>query len=434
MPAEITHVQPGSLAERLGLKEGDELVSIGGEEIIDQIDYQSLTAHSAFDMIIRSPEGAERKVHVHKHDWEPLGITLDQSIVSSPRPCQNQCIFCFIHQMPPGMRPSLYVKDDDWRLSLMMGNYITMTNITDAEFDRIIRRRVSPLYISVHTTDAAVRCAMMKNPKAALLLERLHLLKKAGLRFHCQVVLCPGWNDGEQLQKTVHDLMAFHPLACSVALVPVGLTRFREYLPAIRPYTAEMASELLEQTEKLQEECLQKLHTRFVFPSDEFFCLSGRPIPPDDYYEDYPQIENGVGMLRMFETDLEFAVEDEPCSSGSARRFVIACGTSVAPYMRSWCRRFAPPGTEVEVRPILNRFFGETITVTGLITGRDLVEQLRGVECDQLLLSRSMLRSEGDRFLDDVLLEEVQKELSVPVRVVENTGEDFWHALCGREE
>ena len=235
MPSKITHVQPGSIAHRLGLQAGDEMHTIAGEPVIDQIDYQALTASSSFDMQIVTKNGEEKVVHVRKHDWEPLGITLDQSIVSAPRPCTNHCIFCFIDQMPPGMRKTLYVKDDDWRLSLMMGNYITMTNITDQEFNRIIRRRVSPLYISVHATDPDVRVAMMRNPHAAEIMDRLRQLKDAGLRFHCQVVLCPGWNDGTVLEKTISELKTLWPYAQSVALVPIGLTRFRDGLPKINP-------------------------------------------------------------------------------------------------------------------------------------------------------------------------------------------------------
>ncbi len=431
LPSKITHVQPGSIAERLGLQSGDEMHLIAGEPVIDQIDYQALTASSSFDMDIVTRNGESRTIHVRKKDWEPLGITLDQSIVSAPRPCTNHCIFCFIDQMPPGMRRTLYVKDDDWRLSLMMGNYITMTNITDQEFDRIIRRRVSPLYISVHATDPEVRVAMMRNPMAAKLMERLGMLAKASLRFHCQVVLCPGWNDGEVLEHTLRDLRTFYPYAQSVALVPIGLTRFREGLPYIRPYDAHMANELLEKCKVWQQENLNTLGTRFVYPADEFYCLSGQPLPDDEAYEDYPQIENGVGMLRMFETDLRFAAEDEPVARTEPRRLVIACGTSIAGNMQRWCDTFQPKGTEVKVRPIINHFFGESVTVTGLITGQDLVGQLKDEVCDAFLICRNMIRNEGDLFLDDMSVDEVRSRLPAPLYIVENNGEAFWRAISG---
>lgn len=434
MPSAITHVQPGSIAHKLGLKAGDLLEKIAGEPVIDQIDYQALTANSRFDIEVTHPDGSKGVLHVRKKDWEPLGVTLDQTIVSEPRPCHNHCVFCFIDQMPPGMRKTLYVKDDDWRLSLMMGNYITMTNISDQELDRIIRRKVSPLYISVQCTDPDMRVKLLRNPKAARIMDNLRLLRDNGIRFHCQVVLCPGWNDGEILMKTLHDLEELAPAACSVALVPIGLTKYRENLPYIKPYDKAMAAQLLDTIKPLQAEYLQKLGTRFVFPSDEFYCLSGYPVPQDEEYEDYPQIENGVGMLRMFETDLGFAAEDYPVEETAPRHLVIACGTSVAPFLQQLSDRYAPKGTTVTVKPIINRFFGETVTVSGLITGQDLVAQCQDVEADEILIVRSMIRSEGDLFLDDMTVEEVRQKLPAPLRITENTGEGFWRAISGLED
>jgi len=434
LSSKITHVQPGSIAHRLGLTEGDQLDAIAGEPVIDQIDYQALTAQSRFPMEITRKDGSRHTLNVRKQDWEPLGLTLDQSIISKPRPCHNKCIFCFIDQMPPGMRDTLYVKDDDWRLSLMMGNFVTLTNVDDKEFDRILRRKVSPLYISVHATDPDVRQRMMRNPRAGQLMERLRTLKAHGIRFHCQVVLCPGWNDGDVLMQTLRDLETLRPAACSVALVPVGLTKHRDGLAKITPYTRETAAELVDLIAPLQQDYLSRLGTRFVFPSDEFYCLSGRPLPSDEEYEDYPQIENGVGMLRMFETDIRYASEDIPCDAPSPVRRIIACGTSVAQFMRDMIDRYAPKGTQIEVRPILNRFFGESVTVTGLLTGGDLIDQLRGADADEILLCRNMLRSEGDLFLDNLSLKDVQESIGLPVRIVENTGEGFWRAVCGLEE
>lgn len=434
MPTAITHVQPGSIADRLGLREGDQLLSIAGEPIIDQIDYQALTADRRFDMIVRRKDGREETIRVRKQDWEPLGITLDQTIVSSPRPCRNHCIFCFIDQMPPGMRKTLYVKDDDWRLSLMMGNYITMTNIDDAELDRIIRRRVSPLFISVQCTDPDMRVKLLRNPQAAQIMDKLRLLKAHGIRFHCQIVLCPGWNDGEILMKSIRELAELAPAAQSIALVPIGLTRFRDGLPYIKPYDRQMATELIESVRPLQAKYLSELGTRFVFPADEFYCLSGLPLPEDEEYEDYPQIENGVGMLRMFETDLKYAAEDFPVEETAPRRLCIATGTSVAPFLQQLADKYAPRGTTVEVRPIINRFFGETVTVAGLITGGDLVEQCRDVVADEILIVRSMIRAEGDLFLDDMSVEAVRKALPAPLRITESTGEGFWRAISGCQD
>ena len=434
MPTVITHVEPGSVADRLGLKPGDAVCRIAGEEVIDQIDYQALTAKSRFVMDILRADGTPASVHVRKYDWEPLGLTLDQSIVSSPRPCKNHCVFCFIDQMPPGMRDTLYVKDDDWRLSLMMGSFITMTNISDSEFDRILRRRVSPLYISVHATDPEVRTRLLRNPNAGQIMDRLRTLKDHGIRFHCQLVMCPGWNDGDVLERSLKDLESLRPAAQSVALVPIGLTKYREGLAKIEPYNHDTAKALVEWAGEKQRDYLRRLGTRFIFPSDEFYCLSGLPLPEDEEYEGYPQIENGVGMLRLFETDIRYAAEDFPCDTPCPRRRVIATGTSVAAFLRRMLDTYAPPGTRIDVLPIINHFFGESVTVTGLITGGDLVEQLRGTDYDEILICRNMIRNEGDLFLDDMSLEDVRAGLPAPLRIVPNTGEGFWRAVCGMED
>jgi len=429
----ITHVQKGSIAARLGLRAGDVLEKIAGEPVIDQIDYQALTARESFTIDI-TRDNKPLSFRVRKEDWEPLGVTLDQSIVSRPRSCRNHCVFCFIDQMPPGMRDTLYIKDDDWRLSLMMGNFITMTNISDSEMDRIIRRKVSPLYISVQATDPETRVKMLRNPHAGDIMDKLRLLKDNGIRFHCQLVLCPGWNDGDILLKSINDLRSLAPAACSIALVPVGLTKHREGLARITPYTRESAAELIRMIQPMQQRFLKELGTRFVFLADEFFCLSGLPLPTDEEYEDYPQIENGVGMLRMFETDLRYAAEDYPVEETAPRSIVIACGTSIAEQMQRWCDQFAPKGTKVRVVPIINHFFGESVTVTGLITGGDLVTQLHNVQCDEIQICRNMIRNEGDLFLDDMTLEDVRKALPAPLRIVENTGEGFWRAISGMED
>ncbi len=432
MSTAITHVQPGSIAQRLGLVAGDKLVSIAGEPIIDQIDYQALTAQERFDMMVEDAGGQTRTVHVRKEDWEPLGLTLDQTIVSKPRPCRNHCIFCFIDQMPPGMRKTLYVKDDDWRLSLMMGNYITMTNIDDHELDRIIRRKVSPLFVSVQCTDPDMRVKLLRNPNAAKIMDNLRLLKANGIRFHAQMVLCPGWNDGEILKKSLEDLEALRPAVQSIALVPIGLTKFRDGLPYIKPYNKQMAADLIESVKPYQERFLREIGTRLVFPADEFYCLSGLPLPTDEEYEDYPQIENGVGMLRMFETDLEYAAEDLPMEETPPRRICIATGTSVAPFLRELANKHAPRGTTVEVRPIVNKFFGESVTVAGLITGQDLVAQCQDVQADEILIVRSMIRAEGDLFLDNMSVDEVRAKLPCPLKITEHSGEGFWRAISGQ--
>ena len=407
MAFRIAAVKPGGLAARHGLRAGDAIEQINGEPLLDQVDYEALTARSRVRLTILKPDGERREVTIIKPRDALLGLDMEKAMTEMrPMQCRNHCVFCFIDQMPPNMRETLYVKDDDWRFSLMMGNYITLTNLSDAEFDRLVRRKASPLYISVHAMDPEVRVRMMLNPHAARLPERLARLREAGLKFHCQVVLCPGINDGAVLDDTLEKLMGFLPSAQSAALVPVGLTRFRDGLAKLQDYDAEGARSLLRQAERWQERFMEKAETRFVFPSDEFFCRADEPLPDEDWYEGYPQIENGVGLLRQFEEALKARWEQGVAAgeTGAERRVTILCGTSVAPSMRRWVERYAPPGPKVTVQPVVNRFFGETITVSGLLTGQDLMAAAEQADADELLISASCLRSEGDLFLDDMPL------------------------------
>lgn len=433
MGIRIMNVEPGSVADRIGLKAEDILLEMNDEPVLDEIDYQALVCSSTLRIRIQREEEII-PFHVHKKDWEPLGITLDESAVLKPRACKNRCVFCFVEQMRPGMRSSLYVKDDDWRLSLMMGNYITLTNVDDAEFNRILRRKVSPLYISVHATDPDIRSAMMRNPDAGQLMNRLSALKEHGLSFHSQVVLCPGINDGAVLEKTVRDLASLYPAAESLAIVPVGLTRFRERLTPISPVSKENAIEVLSLTERLQTDFLDRLGTRFVFPSDEFYILAGKPIPDENAYEGYPQIENGVGMIRLLREDA--AAEYEPLTGMKARprHIVIPTGVSAAGELTELCKKYAPKGVNVTVFPIINHFFGETVTVTGLITGQDLYQQLKEIECDEILISSVMLRENEDRFLDDMTVDTLSASLGKPIKVSDNTGSGLIRSLFGMED
>lgn len=434
MPHTITAVRRGSVAYMSGIRKGDRLLAINGEKIIDQIDYQALCANSHLVVEIEKKDGAPTSVTIEKDEYDPLGITLEDTLLSRPRCCANHCVFCFIDQMPPKLRKTLYVKDDDWRLSLMMGNYITLTNVSEKEMDRIIRRHASPLYISVHATDGQVRSRMMGNQKAGDIMERLGRLADAGIRFHCQIVMCPGYNDGTILEKTLNDLISFHPFASSAALVPVGLTAYREGLPAITPYNKQTAAALLAQMKPFQERFLKEYGTAFVFAADELYCLSGLELPSMEEYEDFPQIENGVGLLKLFIDDVAQAYRDEPDQTAVSRKLTIACGVSVAPFMKELADKYAPKGVQVTVQPILNDFFGHTITVTGLITGGDLIRQLRDVKTDQILICTNMLRAEGDLFLDGVSLGEVKGALPAPLLVVPNNGEAFYRALCGETD
>ncbi len=434
----ITAVEPGSPAQRCGLEAGDSLCAIDGQPIIDEIDYQALIATSRMKMTLRRKSGKQETLLIRKDEAEPLGLHFGDSMTLSPRTCHNKCMFCFIDQMPKGLRDTLYVKDDDWRYSLMMGNFVTLTNVSDEELDRIIRRKASPLYISVHATDPALRCRMMNNRFAGNLMERLNRLKEAGIRFHCQIVVCPGYNDGEVLLRTLRDLRALAPAALTVAMVPVGLTRFRDGLEPLRPFTGEEAGTLLDLLAPFQQECRNQMGTPIAFPSDEFYCLCGRTIPNEDWYEGFPQIENGVGLLRRLEMEMEDAAffDDEPQAPVPHRHYLIATGVSAAPHIRRLCQRFAPEGVTVSVLPVINRFFGDTVTVTGLLTGGDVLHALTPENtqgCDTLLLCAVMLRHERDLFLDDMHIDEFCKRSPLPVTLVENDGQALYDALRGRE-
>ncbi|MBQ8095462.1 MAG: DUF512 domain-containing protein [Clostridia bacterium] len=433
MPQKIVEVAPHSLAAKAGLKAGEILLSISGTPVLDLVDYQFLTARPHLEMLIEDADQKRRTVILEKRTETPLGITLESSLMSQPKTCANHCMFCFIEQMPPGMRESLYVRDDDWRLSLMAGNFVTLTNLPEREMVRIIERHASPLYISVHTTNGELRKKMLSHVHADRIMEHLKRFAENGLSFHCQIVLCPGINDGEELRRTLSDLSGFFPHALSAAIVPVGLTRFREHLYQLHPYTRDEARAVLDIADEVQEEMLRLNGTRFVFPSDEFYQIAERPIPPDEAYEDYPQYENGVGLLRRFETEFRAACRLDPDGPCRARRVIMATGTSVAPFMNALIASTAFPGVEITVKPILNHFFGETVTVSGLLTGQDLLAQLRGMEADEILITESMLRKGDPVFLDDMSLEELTDSLGIPVIPVPNDGADLLYALRGME-
>ena len=437
MSVRIFAVSEGSPAEKAGIRAEDRIISINGEAITDEIDYQALSAVARLQIEYQHNDEV-RKAFVRKNEWEPLGLRLDEREAMKPRHCRNRCLFCFVDQLPEGMRETLYVKDDDWRLSMMMGNYVTLTNVNEQEFDRIIARKASPLFISVHATDPQTRCEMLHNKNAGSLMERLSCLKANGLEFHCQIVLCPGVNDGSVLDRTIEDLASLWPASRSLAIVPVGLTKHREGLASLKGFDAESASRLISEVSGYQNRFLKELGTRFVFPSDEFYCICGEPLPQNDEYEDYPQIENGVGMLRLLEQECEEASEflfpDGNNGKNDPETILIPTGTSAQPFIEAIVNRYKPESTIAHVIPVINRFFGETITVTGLIVGRDLIDTLRGLPCDRILLCDTMLRDQSDRFLDDTTLDEVSSALHKPICIVRNNGESLIRALWKMEE
>lgn len=420
----VSDVLPGSPAERAGLQAGDMLLTINGEPVVDLVDYEDLTASERLSLEIRKRTGELEIVELEKEDYDPLGLSFATSLMSQMRTCKNHCVFCFIDQMPKGVRSSLHVKDDDWRLSFIMGNYVTLTNLDERELDRIIRRRVNPLYVSLHASDPEVRRVMMKNPNAGNIVDQLKRLSSAELTFHLQIVLCPGINDGDVLRRSITDMLALYPYAQSLAIVPVGLTQFRDGLYPLRCYTPEEASALIDEIEALQQTIWKKHCTRFVFLADEWYTMSERTLPSYENYEDFAQIENGVGLLRLFEGEMLDALTDrKPLSE--AKRFLMAGGVSAEPFFRESYKKLIPFGITIDTRAIQNRYFGESVTVGGLVTGGDLIEQLKGENFGRaLLLPRAMLKADEAVFLDGVTKETVESVLKTRIIPV-SSGEDL---------
>ncbi|MDR3085563.1 MAG: DUF512 domain-containing protein [Christensenellaceae bacterium] len=426
----ISAVRRGSLAEELGLERGDELLFINGEALIDLIDYQYLTAGEKLNLICRRGD-EEIEFDCEKDDFEELGAEFEGEMLKT-RLCANRCVFCFVDQLPSGCRESLYVKDDDWRLSLMMGNFVTMSNVGERELDRIITRRASPLYISVHATNPSLRAYLLGNERAGEILPTLQRLKDAGLAYHLQAVLCPGINDGEELGRTIEELYALRPAALSLALVPVGLTRSREGLPELRPFTQEESAEIIEQTEGFQARFLKESGSRFVFPADEFYCKAQKPFPPPSSYEGYPQIENGVGMFGQMSEDFEYGYGEGLRPPKGRRDLILACGKAIEGRMRAYLQAHPIQNVRVRVVGVENRFFGASVDVTGLLTGSCLREGLKNQRADELLLSSSMFRAGSHVFLDDSSAEELSKALSMPIRICQEGGDGLLEGLCGR--
>ena len=431
----VTAVTPDSPAARARLLPGDKLLRINGREIEDVLDYRFYMPDTRLRLLVESG-GRKRTVRVRKEAFEELGLEFDSYLMDKQHACRNRCVFCFIDQLPPGMRDSLYFKDDDSRLSFLFGNYITLTNLTEHEIARIIEMHISPINISVHTTNPELRCKMMNNRFAGQCLDILHRFVEAGLSVQCQLVLVPDYNDKAELDRSLRDLAALGPAVESVAAVPVGLTRYRDGLTPLRPFTPEESRQVIAQLTAAGDEMQKKTGRRVFFPADECYINAGLPIPAGDFYEDYPQLENGVGMIAWLREQFREALADAqgPVFAG---RTVIATGIAAAPFIRELAdeaqARFS--SLDVAVTAIRNDFFGERITVYGLITGRDLLQQLAGVPMDRLLLPANMLRQEGDCFLDDVTLEEVGTALGVPVTVVPETdGAALLSALLGRGE
>ena len=421
MSTVIASVDRRSSAERSGVRPGEKLIAINGHPVGDVLDYRFFGYDRNPELELEEPGGERRVVRVRMPEGEDLGLNFDTYLMDKARSCANNCIFCFVDQMPPGMRKSLYFKDDDARLSFLMGNYITLTNLSQRELQRIIDLRISPINVSVHTTDPELRARMLCHKKAGDSIAVMRRFAQAGITMNCQIVACPGINDGPALERTLGDLAEMAPAVSSVAIVPVGLTKFREGLYHLEPYTAEQAGAVIDLVEAFGRRQMEKSGSTFAWCSDEFYLLAGRDLPEKSYYEDMNQLENGVGMLRLLTSQAELALEDVP-GDLAPRSCTIATGAAAAPFVREILEKAmaACPALRGEVRPIRNDFFGETITVSGLVTGGDLIAQLKETNLGQrLLIPSNMLRSGERVFLDDVTVDQVEKELGIPVQIVE---------------
>lgn len=436
----ISRIMPDSIAEELGVEPGDVLLSVNGCEIGDVFDYHYFTNEEYLTVSIRKVYGEEWELDIEKEYEEDLGIEFENGLMDDYKSCQNKCIFCFIDQMPPGMRDTLYFKDDDSRLSFLQGNYVTLTNMKEHDLERIIAYKLAPINISVQTTNPELRCKMLNNRFAGDALSKLDRLYEAGIPMNGQIVLCKGINDGEELERSITDLMQYMPVMESVSVVPVGLSRFREGLFPLEPFTKEDARKVLEMIHRFQGICMQKCGMHFIHASDEWYLLAEEELPQEDNYDGYIQLENGVGMLRLLRTEFAEALaeaqkeafKDSTVQAEKGSFFTIATGLLAAPTICELAGKFMEvfPQAEIQVIPIVNHFFGEQITVSGLLTGQDIIAQLKGKHLgDRLLLPCNLLRSGEDVFLDDVTLAQVENALQVKVDIVKSSGQDLVSCL-----
>jgi putative radical SAM enzyme (TIGR03279 family) len=416
-PARISFVEPDSIAAELGFEPGDSLVAINGEPLRDLIDYQFLCADEFLELEVLDTKGKKHFVEVEKDYDTALGLEFETALFDGLIQCNNRCPFCFIDQQPPGKRESLYYKDDDYRLSFLYGSYLTLTNLSDREWNRIEQLRLSPLYVSVHATEAEVRSRLLKNPRAGKLLEQLQWFQERQLQIHAQVVLCPGINDGIHLERTLMDLAHFHqgkiPTVASVAVVPVGLTRFRPEDDEITPVTPEKAQEVIQQVQGLQKKFQAKFNSTLAWLADEWFLIAEQDLPPTTHYESYPQIDNGVGSIRLFLTQFEKAARSLPAEINPPRHWVWVVGNTVEKAFQPILKRLNQvQGLTVEMAALKSVYWGRELTVTGLLTGCDLCHELQGRDLGNgLLVPKLMLKHGTTEFLDDMTMEEVAKKL-----------------------
>lgn len=416
----ISNVRRHSLAEKAGIQPGEKLCSVNGCNVQDIIDLSFLTSDEVVELEIENAAGAKRLVQIEKYPDEDLGLEFESAVFDKVRTCYNNCIFCFVDQMIPGMRPGLYVRDDDYRLSFLYGNFITLTNMRDEDFDRIIRTHLSPLYISVHATDPDVRCKMMNNRFAGQLMEKINRLLEAGIQIHTQIVCCPGYNDGEVLKRTFADLYALHPGVLTMAVVPVGLTKHREHLHPMRTFTPQEAAEIVDAVSGWQKQCREETGKSFVYLGDEFYLLAGKELPPSEYYDGFPQLENGIGLARNFLNEWKTALKTLQYAYG-AEQAVIPVGESafrvLQPMMEAFNRQY---GTKHSFVSVKNLFFGGHVNVTGLLTGGDILAAVK--DCERLILPGVVLNNDN-LFLDDMSLDDFKRSFQGKVEIAKDAGE-----------
>lgn len=432
--AKIVGVYPGSLAEEAGIVPGDTLLYVNGFTVHDILEYRYLMSEYEVTVTVEKTDGSIEEITI-ENDYEDIGLEFEQGLIDDAKSCTNKCIFCFIDQLPQGMRETVYFKDDDTRLSFLQGNYVTLTNMRDSELDRMIKMHVSPINISVHTTNPELRKKMLNNRFAGRVYEIMKRFFENGIHMNCQAVLCPGINDGEELERTIKDIRSLYPCAESLAAVPVGLTAHRDGLCRLREFTREESIAVIDTVEKYQKRFLKEIGTRLVYLSDEFYLKAGREIPAPEQYEGFPQLENGVGLIASMEEEFSAAVSMIK-KKKRKRRVSVATGELAYPFINSLTQRLSDSavGFSAKVFAVKNEFFGGGVNVAGLVCGKDIIKQLKGKITTELLFIPSvMLRDGEDIFLDDVTVEELEAELKVKIVAVENDGYDFVEKLLGEE-
>ena len=435
----IIKIEKDSIAQEIGLQAGDILLAVNGQPVKDVFDYRYLIQEEYVELTIRTINGEEYIAEIEKEEEEDIGIVFESGLMDNAKSCKNKCIFCFIDQLPKGMRESLYFKDDDSRLSFLQGNYVTLTNMSQEDINHIIFYHLSPINVSVHTTDLSLRKKMLKNPNADKVLEVMKQLADAGIEMNLQVVLCRNINDGKVLDKTIEDCAAFFPHAKSMSVVPIGLTKYRKNLYPMIPFDRKESKKVILQVEQWQKYFKKKLGTAFVFLSDEFYLKAQQTLPPCEAYEDFSQYENGVGMLALLEEELVQALEKKKEQLPRQKQNIVSVATGEAAYafIKKWCDSIMQycPKWRILVYKIRNDFFGEEITVSGLLTGQDIIKQLKQKELGQyLLLPESLLRNDTTMLLDDIKVEDIEKALNIPIKITKNTGMALLCNLLDLEE